>query len=114
MKRRAGFTLIETVFAVFVFCIGALGLAATTAVILRSLAIAAARERSARIASARLETLRSLSCGGQSGSETTQGFQSTWTVDPSSGGATIVERVTYLAAGSSRSDTYTLTIPCAR
>lgn len=113
-RARPGFTLIETVLAIFIFTVGALGLAATTAVITRSLAVAAARERSARIASARLETLRSLPCGGQSGSESSHGFQSAWTVAPPSSGASIVERVTYLAAGTTRTDTYSATVPCAR
>ena len=114
MKKRTGFTLIETVFAIFIFSIGALGFAATTAVILRSLAVATVRERSARIASARLETLRPLACGGQSGGETTQGVQSVWTVAPTNAGASVVERVTYVAAGGTRTDTYTAFVPCAR
>ena len=113
-RARAGFTLIETVFAIFIFSVGALGFAATATVMVRSLAVAAARERSARIASARLETLRSLPCGGQSGSELTQGFQSAWTVVPANSGVSIVEQVTYSAAGATRTDTYKAIVPCTR
>jgi Tfp pilus assembly protein PilV len=113
-RARPGFTLIETVFAIFIFAVGVLGLAATTAVIARSLAVAAARERSGRIGSAQLETLRSLSCGGQSGSESSQGFRSEWTVAAGTSGASIVERVTYPAAGTTRTDTYTAIVPCRR
>lgn len=114
MMKRTGFTLIETVFAIFIFSVGALGFAATTAVILRSLGVSTARERSARIAAARLETLRSQRCGASSGSETTQSVQSVWTVAPTGSGASLVERVTYMAAGSLRTDAYALTVPCAR
>lgn len=112
-RARDGFTLIETVFAIFIFSVGALGFAATSAEILRSLALAAARERAARIASARIETLRSLPCGGQSGSEIAQGFQSIWAVAPASPVASVVERVTYSAAGTTRIDTYRASVPCA-
>lgn len=113
MKTRRGFTLIETVFAIFIFSVGALGLAATMAVIARSLGAAGAGERAARIASSRLEAIRSMSCGGQSGTESTQGFRSEWSVAPQNSVVSIVERVTYFVAGASRTDTYTATVPCA-
>jgi len=112
--RNAGFTLIECVFAIFIFSVGALGLAATTGFLLRSLAGASARERSAWIAAARIETIRASSCAGESGSERSNGIQSTWTVVPASSGLSVIERVTYFAAGSVRTDTYTAVVPCGR
>jgi prepilin-type N-terminal cleavage/methylation domain-containing protein len=113
MGRRSGFTLIETVFAIFIFAIGALGLAGTTAVVIRSLAVSGARERSARIASARVETLRSLSCGAaQSGSESINGIQTSWSVSPTGAGLSITATVSYSVGGSMRSDSYATLAPC--
>jgi prepilin-type N-terminal cleavage/methylation domain-containing protein len=114
MKNRSGFTLVETVFAIFIFSVGALGFAATTAVVIRSLGQSALRERAARIASGRLETLRSVACGGsQSGSETRQGVVAMWTVTPTAtSSATAMTTVTYRMAGSIRSDTYSTVFPC--
>jgi len=114
MTTRRGFTLIETVFAIFVFSVGALGFAATTATVLRSLAVAGARERSARIAAARLEILRSQGCAAQSGSELKQGFQSEWTASPGAAGMSVLERVTYTTASGVRTDSYAAFLPCAR
>ncbi|MBA3645930.1 MAG: prepilin-type N-terminal cleavage/methylation domain-containing protein [Gemmatimonadaceae bacterium] len=114
MRSRRAFTLIETIFAIFIFSVGALGFAATTAIIVRSLAVAAARERAARAASARLETLRTLSCTAQSGSDTRDGFQSSWSVSPAPSGVSVVDRVTYTAAGGMRTDTYSAVFPCGQ
>ena len=113
MHKRAGFTLIETVFAIFIFSVGALGFAATTAVIVRSLGVAAARERAARAASARLETLRSTACSAQSGSDTRDGIQSAWTVVAANNAVSVTDRVTYIAAGSVRTDIFSAVFPCA-
>ena len=114
MKHRPGFTLIEMVFAVFIFSIGALGLAATSAVVLRSLGESSARERASRIAANRLETLRSLACGAaQSGSEIRGGMTSVWSVSRSQSGLSVVVSVSYAAGGSPRTETTSSVIPCA-
>ncbi|MDQ6717231.1 MAG: prepilin-type N-terminal cleavage/methylation domain-containing protein [Gemmatimonadota bacterium] len=114
MNRRTGFTLIELVFAVFVFSVGALGLAATSAVILRSLSVSSARERASRLASNRIETMRSFACGAaRSGSEIRGGMTSVWTVSRSASGLDAVVSVSYVAGGSTRRETIASTIPCA-
>ncbi len=115
MIRRAvrGFTLIELVLAIFIFSVGALGLAATTAQITRSLAATAMRERALKIASARIEELRSLSCASaRSGSETVNGIVSGWTVSASGMRITILESVTYTLNGLGRTDTYRAFVRC--
>ncbi len=113
-RQRTGFTLIETIFAIFIFSVGALGLAATAAVTLRSVAESGVRERAARIASTRLEIIRSLACGqAQGGSETKQGVQSVWTVSGSGSLITATATVTYLAGVSLRTDSYQSSFPCA-
>jgi prepilin-type N-terminal cleavage/methylation domain-containing protein len=114
LRIRAGFTLIETVFAMFVFSVGALALAATTALVMRSLGESALRERAARIAAARLETLRSLGCGqAQSGTEQRGGFQTTWTVSPSSGPISAVTTISYSLYGKSRAESYSSLFACS-
>jgi prepilin-type N-terminal cleavage/methylation domain-containing protein len=113
-RFRTGFTLIETVFAMFVFSIGALGLAATTALVMRSLGESAVRERAARIAAGRLETLRSLGCGqAQSGAQQIGGFQTTWTVSPSGGFVSAVTTISYSLYGKSRAESYSSLFTCS-
>ena len=43
--RRRGLTLVEVIIAILLFAIGALGLAATSAMILRQMAVSARRSR---------------------------------------------------------------------
>lgn len=114
LRARAGFTLIETVFAMFVFAVGALALAATTAYVTRSLGESAVRERAARMAAARLEIIRSLGCGvAQNGSEQRGGYQSTWTVSPANGYLTAVTTISYSLYGKSRASSYSSQFPCS-
>ena len=47
--RRRGLTLVEVMIAILVFAIGALGLAATSAAILRQMASSAKRSRAAHL-----------------------------------------------------------------
>lgn len=113
--QRGAFTLIEMVFAMFIFSVGALGLAGTTAAMVRSLAASAARERAAGVASSRLEILRSLACGqAQSGSEVQPGIESSWTISQSGQLVTAVATVKYLLNGSIRTETYTSLFPCVQ
>jgi prepilin-type N-terminal cleavage/methylation domain-containing protein len=112
-RARGGFTLIETVFAIFIFAVGALALAGTTTIVIRTLAEAGARERATRIATNRLETLRGLSCGSaHGGGEAVQGVQSTWTVSPSGGLSSATVTVTYPIGNGPRTERYSLLFPC--
>ena len=113
LRHRRGFTLIETVFAIFIFAVGALGLAATTAVVIRSLAQAAVRERAVRIASNRLETLRALSCAGaRNGTESVQGIRASWTLSPGGSLMSATTTVTYTIEGLPRTESYSVVFPC--
>jgi prepilin-type N-terminal cleavage/methylation domain-containing protein len=115
LKARRGFSLIELIFAIFILSVGALGLAATSALVIKSIAEAAARERGARVASSRLETLHSLGCGqAQSGSEITQGIQSAWTVTISGQVVSAVATVSYVLGGRTRTDTYSSLFSCSQ
>jgi prepilin-type N-terminal cleavage/methylation domain-containing protein len=112
-NHRGGFTLVETVLAIFVFAVGALGLAATTAVITRSLAESAIRERATRIGETRIEILRGLSCPLiAAGSESIQEITSSWTSAVAAGHATVTETVAYTLGGRQHSDSYSAGFRC--
>lgn len=114
MKRHPGFTLVEIVIAIFIFSIGALGLAATTAAILRSLGESDGRERAGRIAVSRIEAMRALSCASvQSGSEIREGVRSSWVASGAGSGISAVETVSYLLADGTHADTLTAVFACA-
>ena len=99
--------------AIFLFSVGALAFAATTAVLLRSLTQAGIRERAARIASARLESLRPLPCGSAaSGSELVQGIQSAWAFTRSGPLVSAVVTLTYSLNGAPRKEQYSALLPC--
>jgi len=114
LSQRRGFTLVETIFAIFIFAVGALGLAATTGVVVRVLAEARLRERATRIAANKLETVRSLSCGmARSGSELVQGVQSSWTVSASTPLTAAASTVTYSPNDGPRTETYSVLFRCS-
>jgi Tfp pilus assembly protein PilV len=112
-RARSAFTLIESVLAIFLFSVGALAFAGTTAVLLRALGESGLRERAARVASTRLETLRALPCTSpRSGAELVQGIQSSWTVVRSGALTSAVATVTYSVHGAPRTETYSAAVPC--
>jgi len=78
--RRPGLTLVEVIIAILVFAIGALGLAATSAAVVRQLASTAQRSRAAQVAATREEKTHAATCGSASGSEIVAGVVDTWQV----------------------------------
>ena len=60
-----GYTLIETVVAIFVFCVGGLALTGTSAVVGRQLRANAVREQAARVGTNRIELLLSQCAAGR-------------------------------------------------
>jgi prepilin-type N-terminal cleavage/methylation domain-containing protein len=113
VKQQSGFTLLETVLALLLFSVGALGLAATTAAITRNLTLSSIRERSARIAAARIETLHSLTCAAiTSGTESLTGVTSSWSATASGSRVSLTEAVTYNLGKTTRTDSYSSTFRC--
>jgi len=114
-KPPAGYTLVEVIVALFVFSVGALALAATSAVIAREMTTNSLRERSALAASNRLEILRSR-CVATSGEETRRGVTSAWSAATASANGLSVEATTTRssASGGEKTDTYRATIGCTR
>jgi Tfp pilus assembly protein PilV len=110
-----GYTLIETVVAIFVFSVGVLALAASSGVIGRALMANSQREWAGRIASNRLEQIRAECSVAKSGSEWYADIHSTWSVGRDSvGNVTGLESVTYAGGRGSRTDIYTVYVLCYR
>lgn len=110
-----GYTLVEVIVALFIFSVGALALAATSAVIAREMTTNSLRERAALAASNRIEILRT-QCVATSGEDTWRGVTTAWSAAPASAGALSVEGITTRSSssGGGKTDTYRVTIGCGR
>jgi prepilin-type N-terminal cleavage/methylation domain-containing protein len=91
--RIKGYTLIEVVVALIIFTVGALSLAASSALVARAMARNTVRERAARIAVSRIEVLKSQCATATSGKETFQEIESDWAVTHEASRLSIVESV---------------------
>jgi prepilin-type N-terminal cleavage/methylation domain-containing protein len=112
---NTGYTLIETVVAIFVFSVGVLALAASSATIERALATNSRHELAARIASNRLELIRAGCSVARSGSEWSADIHSIWTVNRDRVGIVSArESVSYSAGRRSVTDAYASLIVCDR
>jgi Tfp pilus assembly protein PilV len=110
---RIGYTLIEIVVAMFLFTVGGLALAATSAVVGRDLNANASRDQAGRIAANRLELLRAGCHSASGGRETIGAIESEWTVGfPDSAHVSLLESITYPTPKGVRSDVYRTTLSC--
>lgn len=115
VRSTGGYTLVEIVVALLVFTVGGLALAASSAVVARGMAANAIRELAGRIASSRIEVLKSQCPTATSGSETVQQIESQWSVvGRDSSRISVVESVSYRSAGSWRTDIYRAELACER
>lgn len=103
---RTGYTLVEVVVALLVFSIGALALAASSAVVARTMRANALRERAGRIAVSRIETIKSACASAASGTESIQGIESQWTIARGAGTVSILESTRYASTTGLHLDTY--------
>ncbi|HXL86785.1 MAG TPA: prepilin-type N-terminal cleavage/methylation domain-containing protein, partial [Gemmatimonadaceae bacterium] len=105
-RVSAGYTLIEVIVALLVFTVGALALAASSALIAQAMATNALRERGERIAWSRIEVIKS-QCGiAESGRETVHQVESAWLVDRVARlRVNVSESVTYMSPRGARSQT---------
>jgi Tfp pilus assembly protein PilV len=112
-ERTAGYTLIETIVALFLFTIGGLALVSTSALVGREMNTNAVRERAGRMAASRLEMLRAACRRAASGSETFQQVESAWSVAfLDSGRLSVVESVSYPTLDSRRIDRFRAVLWC--
>ena len=86
-RRPRGFSLVELLVALLLLDVSLLALVGTSARVARTVAHAAARERAASIARARLERLTSAPCAGVERGESVTGpdVHEWWSVTPAAG-----------------------------
>ncbi|MEO5588430.1 MAG: hypothetical protein ABIS03_02500 [Gemmatimonadaceae bacterium] len=79
--KRAGLTVVEVVFAILLFSIGGLGLAAGSAAVARQMSLNQLRSRSSSMARSRDELMHAIPCPALAdGMEAANGLRSSWTV----------------------------------
>ncbi|MEA2762930.1 MAG: hypothetical protein QOD47_2214 [Gemmatimonadaceae bacterium] len=112
-QETKGYTLIEVIVALLVFTVGALALAASSAVIAQAMANNARRESAGRVATSRIASIKS-QCGfAVGGSERVQQVESVWSVNRSDRSrVSVTETVSYESPRSTRTQTYRTTIWC--
>jgi prepilin-type N-terminal cleavage/methylation domain-containing protein len=112
-RASAGYTLIEVIVALLIFTVGALALAASSAVVAQSLTMNALRERAGRVALSRIEVIKSQCALAGSGRETVRQIESSWAIARTgSSRMSVTESVSYSSPRGSRTETYRATIWC--
>ena len=112
-SARGGFTLVEVMVAMLIFTIGLLGLATTSAVVIKQMGDAGRMGVASTIAQSRIEKLRIANCKASStGADTTRGVVASWTVTPQTRSARIDVTVSYNTRRGLRSQSYRSTVPC--
>ena len=112
MARPGGYTLIEIVVAILIFTIGALALAAGSAVIGRTMTVNGHRDNATRIATSRLERIRAQCHGAGSGADSANGVRSVWNVTTSPSSVKVIETVSYQTPAGMRSETFQASFAC--
>lgn len=110
---RGGFTLVEVMVAMLILTIGLLGLATTSAVVIRQMGDAGRMGVAASVAQSRVEKLRLANCTTtKTDSSTARGVKEKWTITPLSRSARIDLTITYNTRNGLRSQSYRSTVPC--
>lgn len=110
--RRAGLTLVEVVIAILVFSAGALGLAASSALVAREMKASVLRSRAASVARNRSEAAHATACASVSaGEDTRDGIRSVWRVAPGSV-ATLDQDVERASGSVTKSDRFLSALRC--
>ena len=112
-ERTSGYSLIETIVALFLFTIGGLALVSTSAMVGREMNTNAVRERSVRMAASRFEILGAACRGAASGRETFQQIESAWSVAfLDSARLSVVESVSYPTLDGRHTDHFRAVLWC--
>ncbi|HEX2721954.1 MAG TPA: prepilin-type N-terminal cleavage/methylation domain-containing protein [Gemmatimonadaceae bacterium] len=110
--RRAGLTLIEVIVAMLLFTIGALGLAAGSAVVVRQIASNTLRSNASSIALSRAEGVSAAGCtGASSGDERRLGVRSVWSSNTGPA-LTLDQTLERTSVTGIRSDRFLSAVPC--
>lgn len=111
-RERTGLTLVEVIVGMLVFTIGALGLAAGSAVVARQIASTTLGANAMAIARSRAERASAQGCSAStSGEERRLGVRSVWRA---SGGpvVTLDQTLEWLTQSGVRSDRFLSSVPC--
>lgn len=108
-----GYTLVEVIIALMVFAVGALGLAAGSAVLVREMHASSVGAEVARLAASRFEIVQSTCPTTGSGSDTHRSIRSEWTVVPlDSISVRLTGNVSYLVPRGPRNESYSAIVTC--
>ena len=104
MRKRSGFTLVETVVALLLLQLGMLALAATAGVAARDLADTLVRRRGLAIARSRVDELRSIACASPGAGARTRrgGMVESWRVDAAGRARSVTDSVSVLLSRGRR------------
>ena len=112
--RRQGFTLVETMVAMMILSVGLLGLAGSSAHVVRQVGGGAQQSIAATVVQSRLEWLRSVPCSTiKDSTAVTRGVTERWTRGPTVNGVLWVrDTVKFSVGGTARTKAYTMTVQC--
>jgi type IV pilus modification protein PilV len=112
-RGRSGFTIVELLVAMMIFCVGVLAMASTTARTINLLASGQARTVAASVAENRFERLRGVPCAAhRSDSATTRGIKERWTVVSLARVDDVTVTVTFAADHGIKSQVYRSFLSC--
>lgn len=112
-QSQRGFTIVELLVAVVIFCVGLLALTSTSAVILTAMTTTKSRTIAAGVAQSRFDVLRATACASRaSGSATTRGIAETWTLARLARADDVTVSVQYLSNHQPRTETFRSFMPC--
>ncbi len=112
MQMRRGLTLIEVVVAILVFAVGGLGLAASSATILKQMSETTLRAKAGFMARSTSETANAFNCDDLSNGEArSRGIRSVWTLNGSRA-ITLSLRVERTDHRGTHNDTFLTAVQC--
>lgn len=109
---RAGFTLIEVIIAVVVLTVGALALAASSALTARRMSENGRRLTASAIARNRAESAHAYSCTLPGGIDQWLSVRSEWWVNAGTYSADIKQKVSYPTRTGTHGDDFLTAVPC--
>jgi prepilin-type N-terminal cleavage/methylation domain-containing protein len=110
---RDGFTVVEMLVAIVILSVGVLGLAATSAVVLRQMTGAKTQTNAAQIAASRVEMLSGKLCSttATTGSAVSGAVKESWTIAPASN-KTLTATVSVAFKGRANPEQFKTVIAC--
>ncbi|MEO7368799.1 MAG: prepilin-type N-terminal cleavage/methylation domain-containing protein [Gemmatimonadaceae bacterium] len=109
---RNGLTLIEVMVAILVFAVGALGLTATSAAVVRQMVSSEQRTRAAHMASTTKEKLNASPCSSSSSSESLWGMTSSWTTNANASSVALEQTLQRRDSKGLHVDRFLSSAPC--